>query len=141
MIMDINLEKNSALLGREYWLTLKRKYSICGDTCVILLVNNDTRINEAVMTEIPVYMKGKYLEHAVVLLTEENPLSSRQLSSEKIKVEKMTKKQMEDLLMYYKLINFYELFVVISTDEPFGNLNMINKHGISIEDYVRGAYI
>ena len=138
---DRIMEKfNTALHGRELWIELKRINQIDENWILILFPVDDSNLINAALKELPLYMRRKYLNSAL-LIGDNNNVVIDEISVEGLNVlsKHISPEDIESILSYYRLQQFFKNIVVVSLNEPFGSDALIGKKGITIDDYVRDA--
>lgn len=136
----LNNDFKLAWEGREYWLKLKEKYYIDDDCYLILFPEDDNQLNKSAIQNLGKFLDRKYICRAVILFTYD-VREKIFYYKEKMDVtfERISQNEMRAILKYYQLTQFAKNIVAVSMEEPFGNRNIINKAGITLEDYVRNA--
>lgn len=136
-MIDIREKKEKALKGREIWLAIKTKYGIDDHSCVVLLdceCETESIVNEI----LPRYLKKKYLDKAVVLSSAD--ISEYVNEAGNIICHRIDITAKDLLLAYRKASKFFEYFIVVSLEEPFGNFNLVGKYGITMDSYIEGTF-
>ena len=142
-MIDLQADIEAAKKGREIWLEIKEQYSFEPlNDCLVILPSQEKRINQAALREITDYMRRKYLYKSIIVSITGVPLAkSGQKFAEgrQIFFKQLEGIQCEQLLKYYRLTQFTKNVIVVSLDEPYGNGNIIEKEGITLDDYIRNA--
>lgn len=126
--------------GRKIWLSLKEIYAIDENVYLVIFPMNDHEFNEIALRYLPEFLKRKYINRVVVLHNSQNlSLTSMNNSGIHIEYNEMSQENLDSIIKYYRLVQFAKNIVVISVKEPFGNANIINKAGISVDDYIINA--
>ena len=136
-MIDIREKKEKALKGREIWLAIKTKYGIDDHSCVVLLdceCETESIVNEI----LPRYLKKKYLDKAIILSSAD--ISKCVNDMENIIFHRLDINDKDLLLTYRKASKFFEYFIVLSSEEPFGNFNLVGKYGITMDSYIEGTF-
>lgn len=136
-MIDIQGKKEKALKGREIWLAIKTKYEIDDNSCVVLL-DCEYETESIVNNILPRFLKKKYLDKAIVLSSAD--ISKYVNDAENIICHKLDITDKDLLLTYRKTSKFFEYFIVVSSEEPFGNFNLVGKHGITMDSYIEGTF-
>jgi hypothetical protein len=123
-----------ALLGRHFWLKIKRQFDIENGFYAILLPDDDDELNNECLNHIDDMLAFKKGKGAVVLTNNAN----EDFQSDRITVVDITQKDIENLLSYYEICNFSESFVLVSLKYPTGNdlSKTIGVNGVTKEDIV-----
>lgn len=137
---ELKQDLKMAFSGREYWIRLKEKYEIDENYYLILCPTSNFLLNKIAMENLRNFLKRKFIQQAIVLsvfskIEELCPYSTKK----DIQFKYLGQEEMDLILKYYRLLQFFKNIVVISLEEPFGNENIIGKKGISLEDYVKDA--
>lgn len=133
-------EKRAAVAGREYWIQLKEQYLPDEETGLIIVQTKEQDMIDTAIRLIPVYMKRKYLKRVLVVTDRETAAKvEKQENPDAVTIVAAQRDQMEELLAYYRLVQFFHEIAVVSVEEPYGNANIIGKAGITLEDYVKNA--
>ena len=129
-----------ALGGRNYWIELKNKYTLNEMAYLIICGSSDMEINNLAIKNLNKFLKRKYIRKALVVSNELNLDKLYDDSSdEEVYFEFASQEQLNMLIKYYKLSQFTSNIVCISMEEPFCNRNIINKEGITLNDYINDA--
>lgn len=138
---ELLVEYQSALRGREYWMSLKKQYGLDEKTGLFLFPSLDNELNQEAIKLLPWYLKKKYLTMAVIVTDQEAVVKQADSvkKEEAVFLRKTDGDSLNDLLNYYRLVQFHSAVVVISMEEPYGNRHIIGKAGITLNDYVRNA--
>lgn len=139
--MKTNLDEKyeMALQGRSHWLEMKKKYGINDEWGLIIIPDVSADICMSGVKNLGFYLRKKILKNALVIITDNNRLSMSNFDEDGINIEIMKNESVEEILMYYKLHQFFRNIVVVSVDEPFGTSGIIGKCEIGIDEYVRDA--
>lgn len=133
-------ESRAAVSGREYWMQLKEQYLPDAETGLIIVQTKEQDMIDTAIRLIPVYLKRKYLKRAILITDQETAVKAGGAEDqEAVNLVAAERKQIDELLAYYRLVQFFHEIAVISVEEPFGNAHIIGKAGISLEDYVKNA--
>lgn len=133
-------EAQAAISGREYWLCLKEKYLPDKETGLIIVHTKEPDMIDTAIRLIPVYLERKYLKRVLVVTDKETAVKIKEGGKPApVTFVTVRREQMEELLAYYRLVQFFHEIVVISVEDPYGNAHIIGKAGITIEDYVKNA--
>lgn len=133
-------EAQAAMAGREYWLRIKERYLPDEETGLIIVQAREPDMIDTAVRLIPAYLKRKYLKRAILVADQETAaeIGLREKPSG-ITLVAAERKVLEELLTYYRLVQFFHEIAVISVEEPYGNAHIIGNEGIALEDYVRNA--
>jgi hypothetical protein len=130
---------SAALSGRTFWLKLTRKYYAENGIFVLLMPEDDRELNELALLHIGdllTYRKAS----GVVILTDKTWIieNAETYSKQIIAVEKISKKEIDNLLSFYELYAFTERLCVVSLTKPFGSKlhNALGAEGVTKEDIV-----
>ena len=131
----------SAMKGREHWLKLKEQYCPDEETGIIIIQTEKPKLIHTAIQLIPEYLKRKYLKRVLGVTCHDllANLIKTTFRKDCVILAITEQKYIEELLDYYKLVQFFSEIVIISTEEPYGNSHIIGKVGITLEDYVRNA--
>lgn len=145
MITKIKIELQEdyavALEGRKCWLKLKAKYYLDTDWYLIICPTEHKELNACAMENLCEFLKRKYKNKVLIVSLSEQKkdyAKQREISFEIVE-EVLSNEEINSLLKYYRLLQFFPNIVVISNEEPFGNLNIVGKKGITMCDYVNYA--
>ena len=129
-----------AVRGREFWMHLKEQYLPDEETGLIIVQTKEQDMVDPAIRLIPVYLKRKYLKRALVVTDRETAAKiEKEDNSDAVTIVAAQREQMEELLAYYRLVQFFHEIAVVSVEEPYGNANIIGQAGITLEDYVKNA--
>lgn len=129
-----------SLNGRECWLYFKDKYNLRIEDYIILFPDDEETLNQVAASQLTDFLKRKFAKKALVLcVNSEVKKVIENFIEVNIPSEIISEKDMQNLLKYYRLVQFTKNIVIISTEEPFGNDHIIGKDGITAEDYIRDA--
>lgn len=129
-----------AVAGREYWLHIKEKYQPDEETGLIIMQTGEPEMVHTSVRLIPVYLKRKYLKRVILLMDEEMvPEIGAEGIHEMVSLEAAPRIRIEELLSYYRLVQFFHEIAVVSLEEPYGNAHIIGNEGITLENYVKNA--
>ena len=142
--MDINIEIEEANQGLQLWLDLNQKYHIYEDDKIICFPTNNMELNRECLKQLGEFAKAKYLSRLLIFILESsNPylkLIGNIQSVETVAII-LNDFDMKNLIRFIRLVDTTSQVIVISDDTPFGNLNLVGKYGIDLEDYVSGSYL
>ena len=139
MIEAIKADLECSLKGKMLWENLEAKYKVDNEWLVIIFHPEYKLINNYVIKSLPDYLKRKYINHVLAVSSEKycmNEISGTIIIQEQIELTKM-----EELLKYYRLVQFSKNIVVTALEEPYGNWGIIGKANITLEDYVENAIL
>ena len=127
--------------GRRCWLSLKEKYDLDMDWYLIICSTENKALNDCAMENLCDFLERKYKYKAVIVsfYNQKEIDINEQAKYWEIKKELLSKKKVDTLVKYYRLLSFFPNIVVISDEEPFGNLNIVGKKEITMHDYVNYA--
>lgn len=139
--LELNQEYRSAVRGREYWMWLKEQCCLDEKTGLFVFPASDKELNQTALETLPWYLKKKYLNQAVIVTDQDAVIKQAEsvMKEGTVFLEKIDRDQLNDLLSYYKLVQFHSAVVIISMEEPYGNPHIIGKAGITLNDYVKNA--
>ena len=129
---------NEAKKGREVWLQLKDKWNIDSNWVLVIMPENDVKLNDCAIKKLSEYMKRKYYHKAIIIYCDDNFLQSIDYNDIFV-LEKIDDSEMKCIVSYYCLQQFFKNIVVVSLEEPFGSKNVVGHMGISLVDYVENA--
>lgn len=131
----------SAMRGREYWMKLKEQYCPDEETGLIIVQTEDLELISAAVWMVPEYLKRKYLKRVLMVVNQALAANLIKIMLEESHITLIIteREHIEELLDYYRLVQFFSEIVVVSTNEPYGNSHIIGKMGISVENYVKSA--
>lgn len=133
-------EMEMAVRGREYWIHMKEKYVPDEETGLVIVQSEEQEMIDTALRLLPVYMKRKYLKRVIVVIEQKTAAGiEKEKNSDAVIFVAAQRKEIEDLLAYYRLVQFFHEIAVISVEEPYGNANIIGKEGITLYDYVKNA--
>lgn len=133
-------KKNMILHGRKVWLTLKNKNVIDNSWVLILFPTRNTELNESAIKCIPAYLDRKYLANTMLLAIEGTGLfKDIKINGHLVVTKYLSESDMESILTFYKLQQFFKNIVVVSLEDPFSGGGIIGKCGITLDDYVADA--
>lgn len=125
---------DAARRGRVIWKTIRDTYHIGENDCLVILPDHDEKLDSAALRNLDDYLHRKYINRAFVIVPyEKNVYDSNH------EFIRLTTDELNELIAYYKLVQFKEKLVVISMKEPFGNDGIIGKSGITLDDYIVNA--
>lgn len=133
-------EAEMAMAGREYWLYIKEKYQPDEDTGLVIVQTKEQNMTDIAFRLLPIYLKRKYLKR-VIVITDQEAIAwvEQRVESDRVTLVAVRRKMLEELLIYYRLVQFFHEIVVISLEEPYGNAHIIENEGITLEDFVKNA--
>ena len=137
---DIEEKYDCTLRGRARWLNYKEKYKIDEEWYLILMPTYNEKLNHKAFLYLEDFMNRKYIKKTLVVILEHDkanfvPPNKR----ESVYIEGVNEKIMMELVLYYRLQQFFRNVVVITIEEPFGTGGIVGKCGITLDDYVRDA--
>lgn len=140
-IVEIEItEMEMAVRGREYWIHIKEKYVPDEETGLIIMQSEEQDMVDAALGLLPVYMKRKYLKRAIVVMERETAAGmERGRNPDSVIFVEAQREEIDALLAYHRVLQFFHEIAVISVEEPYGNANIIGKEGITLNDYVKNA--
>lgn len=130
--------KQQAIGGRKVWLELKEKYLITNDKCLVFISSSNKELNHYAIKNLKEYIEKKYYTGALVVCEDELKEDEKQYVQD-FDVVCIDENIVKDLLAYYRLVQFTKNIVVVSEKEPYGNLGIVGKKDITLEDYVKDA--
>lgn len=139
MIETIKTDFELAGQGKEIWKKLEEKYNVDDEWLIVMLAPDNDNVNNLVLQKVPRYLKRKYIDRVLLITVDECQISD--ISGKEIELERITGKEMETLLKYYRLVQFSKNIVVTAMEEPYGNRGIIGKANITLEDYVENALL
>lgn len=133
-------EMEMAVRGWNYWMHIKEKYVPDEEIGLVIVQSEDKAMVDAALGLLPVYMKRKYLKRVIVVMERETADGTgREGTPDSVVFVAAQRKEIDDLLAYYRVVQFFHEIAVISVEEPYGNANIIGKEGITLSDYVKNA--
>lgn len=134
----IALKKQSALKGRELWISIKNDFEVDDESYLVILPTDEKKLNESTINNLTYFITRKYIKK-IVLVVKDNIADQRMRKIAEVVPCVITNKNMDDLISYCRLQQFFRNTVVVSMDEPFGTRGIVGKQGITLDDYVRDA--
>lgn len=133
-------KRNLALRGREIWLAIKASNNLDENWALVIFPTENVELNKTAVEYLSDYLKKKYLNGVVLLTHKYAPFIAGISIDNCTMVSKcLSENDMEAIIMYYKLQQFFRNIVVVSIDEPFGCDAIIGKCDITLVDYVADA--
>jgi len=139
--VNIDVEESYAMSGAQIWRNIESKYRLGKFDIVICFPTTNVCLNEMAMKHIEKYATGKYLKRVIIVLNEESISDTNTTTDIVIEKELLSKSKMRSFIYFIRLVNICDRIIVISAEEPFGNLNLLGKYDIDLDDYVSGTYI
>ena len=140
--MNIECEIMQARRGLIIWKSIKEKYQLSDCDCVVCFPTSNEQLNNVASSHVDRYAKAKYYKRAILLMEEGVEISMRETREDvDIVKEYLDDQSMKSLVYFFRLMSVGNNVTVVSAEEPFGNLNLIGKYGIDMEEYVSGTYI
>ncbi|MCQ2522892.1 MAG: hypothetical protein MJ123_01020 [Lachnospiraceae bacterium] len=120
--------------GRGIFVDIKNKYCLNENDYIILFPDDMDELSNMVIDNIEVLKRKKYVKRFFFVCCDQTNLH----------VEKRndtiwiccSQKELDALMAYYTLVDFFSNIIVASYDMPFGSKGIIGKNGISLRDYV-----
>ena len=133
---DLLTEAN---FGRELWLGIKKADEIRLTDVIIFFPEDSVSFNKTGIKLLTRYMESKRFTRAIII-TDDKQLYDyvdNILRDNKYVKRLITRKYLDALLRYYRLVQFFPNIVVMSRKKPFGSDGMINSGRIFEEEYNR----
>ncbi len=128
------------LHGAFQWEILKLRLGINHRKVVVILVNDNKRLDYYAMVHIGDYMRRKYAKKAVVLLDDKKTFKMAGSVNKipNVKIYRYPKKSIELLYGYYSFYKFSDEIVFTYTDTPRDNRlgKVLEETGINEEDAI-----
>lgn len=123
--------------GRTYWLDLVLQYHIDENMAVVLVVDESDL--ELAVKCIPKYIEKKQISKILLLIPESAGKENLQDIYGCGYLEVLSDNQMDDLLKFYGLYNFFPGFIIASLTKPPGRMGMgyLKKDGITYDEIFR----
>jgi len=139
----------SALIGRRFWLKIKKKYNIVKNGYyVIVLPDNNCKLNMIALRHINDFLQYRKGCSAIILSLDDWVINNYHLYTENavatIKLDKKKCQHLVDYYYYYNKCNFSERFILVSLQDTHGKKFASVEHinGIEKEDMVCiGLYV
>lgn len=128
--------------GRKLWLEIKDEYKVDALWYVVICPKKDETLNRLVLKHLPDFLERKFISRAVVI-SEDEARGKKPVENNGTVVcfRQVSRQEIEELLKYYRLIQFEKNIIVASLEEPYGTAGIIGKEGITLEDYVKDALL
>lgn len=132
-MIDSQIKK--AEQGREFWLTLEKKYSVGQSILLIYLCHKDDDLNEIALSNLDKLIKHRNAKGAVVI----SHYESIDLNIENVIIEKISNEQGENLIKFYELYQFTDYFYIVSLEKPCGSKlkNLMKNENIDKETILK----
>lgn len=130
-------------IGRELWLKIKEKYDFGYEySCLVIFPTANQNLNNAAIEGLPEFVERKYLKKVVLVFPKTFWEEVLTIKDCEVYREILTEEEIQQLLKYYRLLQFTKHIVVISMSLPYGNGNMVGINDITYHDYVsKGLYV
>lgn len=137
---DIEERYRYSLKGRDRWFKLKEKYQIDKEWYLILMPTCNKKLNHTAFLYLNEFRNKKYIKKILVVISDHGKDNSISFNKWKdVYIENVDEQVMTELVLYYRLQQFFRNIIVISAEEPFGTGGIVGKCSITLDDYVRDA--
>lgn len=128
--------------GRKRWLEIKDEYKIDGLWYVVICPRKDKELCQLVLQQLPYFLERKYISKAMVIM-EDSDRENMYIENKDITIcfKQAGGQEIDEILKYYRLVQFEKNVVVVSLEEPYGTAGIIGKEGITLKDYVNDALL
>lgn len=141
-MIDFDKEIGEARQGFEIFKGIEEELGKDDDTCIICLPTDNKELNIEICGQLDEYAKAKYIKNIVLICRKgTNYLCDQSQFNLSLRTLYLNDEDMNNFVRYLKLVNNSDRIIVVSAEMPFGNLELVGKHGISISDYVAGTYL
>lgn len=135
-----------ALIGRQQWLKLKKRYRIDDGVYVLLMADKDRELNKQALLHIDDLIQFRRAKGIVILTTDGWVISNaKKFSNGIISVERITEKETDYYYYYYYYSqSFSGQYIAITLTRSFGGdlTQAVGVNGVTKEDLVcLGLYI
>lgn len=134
--MNLQIKISEAEKGREIWEIIKRKYQVTELDVIVIIESSDNELVSKSIECLRDYSDRKNLKREIVVCCSNEQIES---SDDRRLIYEVKKEELNNLLRFYRMIQFTKNIVVISLSMPFGNKGIVGKVGITLEDYIRDA--
>lgn len=125
---------DAARRGHVIWKKIRDTYQIGENDCLVILPDHDEKLDSAALRNLDDYLHRKYINRAFVIAPYEKNIRNSNHEFINLSID-----EVNELITYYKLVQFKEKLVIVSMKEPFGNDGIIGKAGITLDDYIVNA--
>lgn len=139
-VTELDNEFEKAKAGRKIWLSLSEKYNIDSDCGFIVFPVSNDELNKETIGLLPVYIERFHLKKIYVVTDQKSVTETIKglLCQEVVDIE-LSRADMDNLLKYYRLVEFSAHIAVVSLEEPFGNDYLLKKKDMELKDYILSA--
>lgn len=123
--------------GWSFFAEIKKKYCLNEDDYIILFPNDMEELSNMVIDNIEMLKRKKYAKRFFFICCNQDNLHTEK-RDDTIWIC-CSQKELDALVTYYTLVDFFANVIVVSFDMPFGSKGIIGKKGISLRDYVVDA--
>ncbi|MBP8968218.1 MAG: hypothetical protein KBG42_02935 [Lachnospiraceae bacterium] len=140
--LNIEREVTAAKKGYEIWEAIKAKYKMGYYDFAVSFPTEYDELNKAALSHVQRFAKTKYYKRIIIIMLDTYRVPQNICDGKAtVEYEYLDNEKMTSLIYFLRLININDQMIVVSADEPFGNLNLLGKHSITMDDYVEGTYI
>ena len=134
--MDLQVRMSEAEKGREIWDDLKLKYRVTESDVIVIVGSLDKEFVSKSIDCLREYTDRKNLKREIIVCCRNEQMES---NDDRRVIYKVENNELNNLLRFYRMIQFTKNIVVLSLEMPFGNKGILEKVGITLEDYIRDA--
>ena len=120
--------------GHKIWKTIRDTYHIGENDCLVIFPDDNEQLDILALRYLDDYLYRKYINRAFIVVPSEKNICNSNHEMISLPIN-----EVNELIAYYKLVQFKEKLVVVSMMEPFGNDGIIGKAGITLDDYIVNA--
>ncbi len=135
-MMDLQVKISEAMNGREIWSDLRRKYQITELDVIVIIDSRDKNLVSKSIECLREYTDRKKIDREIIIYSDD--MHPESFDDKRI-ICKVENEKLNNLLRFYRMIQFTKNIVVISLNQPFGNKGIIGKVGITLEDYIKDS--
>lgn len=129
------------ILGRYVWKKVKRVIKPDESTVVILFPDDDSIVLNSVISQLDEYVDRKYWTRVVFLYSKEKEIYNK---CDFMYINYyLEPNEINNLMQYFRTVNFFECFIVASLEKPEGNTvgRLIKSGKMNLEELIKASIL